>query len=219
MTALGFYTRLRLTQNLLPLLSCASNNGELSRVINIAGGTKEGIIYPDDFQALKVSLLSLRGHLTSMITLTHFALAQQFPEATFIQIFPGSVKTALMENIPGILGKAMRLFATVGTATGLAGWISIEECAQRCTFTSTSAIYPPAQSKDDNGGGVLLLEGLQLALGADGKIGTGVYSIDWNGTVINKKAIDLVRQYREDGTMEKLMKHASDEFERISGTA
>jgi hypothetical protein len=216
LTALGFYSRLRMTQNLLPLLSLASHNGELSRVVNIAGGTKEGTVYTNDFPGFGVSLLSIRGHLTSMITLSHFALAQQYPEVTFLQLFPGSVNTSLMDNIQGILGIALRSVAKLGTATGLGGWISIEECAQRCTFTSTTAVYPPAQVGKKSFKGTPLLENLQEAPGADGQDGSGVYSVDWDGAVASKQVIGLLSKYRKDSTMEKLMEHVNGEFERIT---
>jgi hypothetical protein len=151
-----------------------------------------------------------------MITLSHFALAKDYPEVTFLHLFPGSVNTSLFDNIQGILGIAMRGMARIGTATGLGGWISIEECAQRCTFTSTSAVYPPAQGKDEKSKGVPLLEKLQVAQGADGKDGSGVYSVDWDGTVASKQVVNLLHKYCEDGTMENLMKHANGEFERIT---
>ncbi|RJE19551.1 hypothetical protein PHISCL_08106, partial [Aspergillus sclerotialis] len=76
LAALTFYTRLRITQRLLPLLQ---NSTSLSRVINIAGGTKEGTLYADDFQALTIPFYAIRGHLATLITLGHEALAARAP--------------------------------------------------------------------------------------------------------------------------------------------
>jgi hypothetical protein len=208
---------LRLTQSLLPLLSTASKNGELSRVVSIAGGTKEGPIYPDDFPAYKVSMTAVRGHLTSMITLSHFSFAENYPEVSFLHIFPGSVNTPLLDSIPGILGIAFRGFARLGSATGLGAWISVEECGQRCAFFSTSAVYPPAQVEDEKSKGVPLVGKLEVAIGADGRVGSGVYSVDWDGTVASEKVINLLSKYRKDGTMAKVMEHVNGEFDRITG--
>lgn len=90
---------------LLPLLTHAKS---LSRVVDIAGGGHEGKIDPTDFQALNLSLLSLRGHLATLTTFGLESLAIRAPSVSFIQIFPGVVVTPFFDHFAGVLGVAMR---------------------------------------------------------------------------------------------------------------
>ncbi|GAB1312352.1 Oxidoreductase andH (Fragment) [Madurella fahalii] len=66
--AVSYYARLRFIVNLLPLLRNASG---LRRVVTVLAGTKEGIVYTDDFQGRHLHMLSRRGrgHFSSMMTL------------------------------------------------------------------------------------------------------------------------------------------------------
>jgi hypothetical protein len=206
----ALYSRILTTLLLAPLLTSSSSSGHLARVLNIAGGAKEGPVFTDDLQALSVSLTSVRGHLTSMITLAHLALKERYPSVSFIQWFPGAVKTNLFSNYGGVLGMAMNAFGTVGTALGVGGWITVEECGERGVFTGTSGVYPAKEeTKHENDG--------KAAIGADGEPGSGVYSVDYDGRVLDGKGVELLKKYRTDGTMDKVTLHMSQELERILG--
>lgn len=207
LTALGFYTRLRITQLLLPLLACATG---ISRVINIAGGTKEGTLYPTDMQALTVPLYAIRGHLTTLITLSHEALATRAPSVSFIQVFPGAVKTALFDRMSGWVGFVMR------NLMNLAGnWflVPIQESGERNVFLSTSAAFPAAEEGND---GIRVVDGVHVAKGTDGTVGSGVYSLDYDGTEAGQSVMDLLGEYREERMVERVWEHAQAEFERIA---
>lgn len=210
LTALTVYSRFCITLLLLPLLQRSTH---LSRVVNIAGGCKEGSIYPSDFQALAVPLYAIRGHLATLISLNHEALAARAPDVSFIQVFPGAVKTALFDRMSGLLRVVMRAFINL---TGK--WLSvpIQESGERNVFFSTSAGFPARDGAGKDG--VSLVEGVGVTRGTDGKIGSGVYSVDYDGTEAGQKVIDLLERYRTEGMVERVGKHVQAEIERITGT-
>lgn len=208
MIALVFYTRLRITQHLLPLLERATG---LARVINIAGGTKEGTFYPDDIQALNVPLYAIRGHLATLITLGLEALAARSPSVSFIQVFPGAVKTPLFDRIEGIIGVVMRFWIYLAGSWIL---VPIQESGERNVFLATSAAFPAADRGKD---GVGLVEGVNVAKGTNGTAGSGIYSVDYDGTEASESIVDLLAKYREEGMVEEVWAHAQAEFERIVG--
>lgn len=209
LTALAFYTRLRITQLLLPLLKRSTS---LSRVINIAGGTKEGTLYPSDMQALTTPLYAIRGHLTTLITLGHEALAARAPGVSFLQVFPGAVQTALFDRMPAPVGLVMRCFIALAGRWVL---VPVQESGERNVFLATSAAFP---GRDDGGerDRIGLVEGLSVAKGVDGKPGSGVYSLDYDGAEAGQGVMDLLEGYRKEGMVERVWEHAQAEFERIT---
>lgn len=87
LAALVYYSRMRFTINLLPLIQHAPG---LRRVVTVAGGSLEGCIDPTDFPAIRVPFFRLRGHLTTLITLGLEAIARTSPEVSFIHYGPGT---------------------------------------------------------------------------------------------------------------------------------
>lgn len=207
MTALSFYSRLRISQLLLSLVERATG---LKRVINIAGGTKEGTFYPTDMQALTVPLYAIRGHLTTLITLGHEALAARARSVSFIQVSPGAVKTALFDRMSGVVGFVMRCWVNLAGSWLL---VPIQESGERNVFLSTSAAFPATDGGED---GVGLVDGVDVAKGTDGTVGSGVYSLDYDGTEAGQSVTDLLAKYREEGMVERVWEHAQAEFERIT---
>ena len=65
-TALGYYSRIRFIEQLLPLLKAANS---LSRVVDIVAGGFEGNVDSSDFPSKNMSVLKLRQHLATMHTL------------------------------------------------------------------------------------------------------------------------------------------------------
>lgn len=192
---------------MLPLLERATS---LRRVVNIAAGAKEGHLFPDDWQALNMPLSSLRGHLGSLTTLSLEALAKRTPTVGFVHVFPGLVLTGLFDHIPGILGRFMRCwFWAIGP------WMAvpIDESGKRNVFLSTSAAYPAREG--DGANGVSLPDGVSVTRGSDGVNGSGVYSIDYDGTEGSKATLTLLDQYRKDGMIEKVWEHLQDTFKII----
>lgn len=178
-------------------------------MVNIAGGTKEGTFYPSDIQALNVPLHAIRGHLTTLITLGHEALAARAPSVSFIQVFPGTVKTALFDRMEGVLGFVLRCWVNLAGSWLL---VPVQESGERNVFLSTSAAFPAADGGRD---GVGLVEGVQVATGTNGTAGSGVYSLDYDGTEAAQGTVDLLAKYREEGMVERVWEHAQTEFGRI----
>ncbi|RAQ43814.1 hypothetical protein AFGD_012611 [Aspergillus flavus] len=203
LTALAIYTRVRVTQNLLPLLQKSST---LARVISIAGGTKEGPIYMDDLQGMKVPLSGIHGHLSSVITLSQEGFTAQAPGVSFLHVFPGAVKTPLFNKVPSLLRLVARIVVTL-TSFFLGSWLWIhaKKSRERSVFLSTSAAFP--SKKEDKPKGVALVERLCVKKGIDREIGSGQYSVDYDGKELKKKTQDMLADYRRKGIVKKIWDH------------
>ncbi|KAF1847629.1 uncharacterized protein K460DRAFT_414341 [Cucurbitaria berberidis CBS 394.84] len=215
--AASTYTRVRIVQQLLPLLIIASQTTSLARVLDVAGGTKEGEVNLSDLGALNMPLTSLRPHLTSMHTLALEVLAQQASTVSFVHDFPGAVHSSLHKNVSGWGG--LFFFIVMETAYWLLGrlfYVPIEECGERHVFFATSEQYKP---KDGRANGVSLTEGMISGTGSDGQSGSGVYSIDWDGEGPSKGAEIALREMRRNGTREVIWRHFEEQFERASQRA
>ncbi|KAF9531936.1 hypothetical protein CPB83DRAFT_891274 [Crepidotus variabilis] len=209
-SALPYYARLRFIANLLPIVQKATG---LRRVVSVAGGTKEGAVDATDFPARTVSLLALRPHLASIITLSLEAMAKSAPDVSFIHEFPGPVKSNLGKDASGFLPFAMRaFFAVVGPFV----FIPEEELGHRHLHILTSAKYPGSTGEEATAG-VPLPDGNSVARGTNGVNGSGVYSIDWDGESANPKVELVLANHREAGMTTKLMAHTEEEFKRITG--
>ena len=168
---------------------------------------------PSDFQALRVPLAAIRGHLFTLITLGLESVAKTAPNVSFIHDYPGTVSTALAGRMEGILGVLMRLYSfTVGY------WVSvpIEECGERHLYLATSARYPPTSVDNSGGSGVPLGDDVELARGTTGEVGNGIYSVGWDGTSASPAVEKLLAEYRDDGLVEAIQRHADSEFDRIT---
>lgn len=209
MPVLVLHSRFRIMQQLLPLLRNAKH---LSRVVSIAGGTKEGKIYPDDLSGFKIPFRLFRGHVVSLITLSMEALAARAPEVAFINTYPGMVKTALWEAPNGIVGIiANFLISVLSKFIG----VPIDESGARNLFLATSARFPGASKSAD---GVPLVAKLQTSRGVDGNSGSGVYSINWDGESAPQSVETLLKGYRDEGLVDVVWQHLNDAFTRIEKT-
>ncbi|PVI01868.1 NAD(P)-binding protein, partial [Periconia macrospinosa] len=143
-----YYTRIRVAQNLLPLLEEAAKTSPIARFLNVAGGTKEGEIDVNDLPSLKIPMSRIRGHLTSMTTFAMESLADQAPTVSFVHDFPGSVPSPLGHETPGVLGYVYRLYTWI-LKVPLHRWICvpIDESGERHVYLATSARYPPKKGK------------------------------------------------------------------------
>ena len=80
-------------------------------------------------------------------------------------------------------------------------YMDTEEAGDRHLLLATSARYPSGEA--DDASGVALDKDTTLALGTDGKLGSGVYSVDTygDGVDVNKVLADL----RKAGMVEQVM--------------
>lgn len=210
LTALGYYSRYRFTTNLLPLLQRGT---ALRRVVTIAKGGSEGKLDPSDFPALRVPLTAIRGHLCTLISLGLESVAKTAPEVSFVHADPGGVKTALFDRVEGVFGVLMRVFIFF---VGYWVFVPVEECGERQLFVATSGRYPPVVVEGENGFGVPMGDGVDVARGTTGEVGSGVYSVGWDGTSAPPKVEKLLTGYREKGMVEEVRRHTEGEFDRIT---
>ncbi|KAJ3048619.1 hypothetical protein HK097_010380 [Rhizophlyctis rosea] len=149
------HAHIRFTLNLLLLLTAGPT---LRRVISILAGTKEGV---------------------TMKTLAFEHLAKLHPTVSFIQEFPGAVKSMMERDAKGIL----KFFFGA--------------------FSGTSGRFPP---KEGHAKGTLT-KNVEVAKGTDGVVGTGVYAVDRGGEVAGEGVQKLLERYRKDGPAEKVSFH------------
>jgi len=204
----NFYSRNRFIVNLLPLIQQAKG---LRRVITIFAGTHEGPIYENDFQARKVPMMKARGHFVSMITLFMEALAKKAPNVTFIHGYPGAVDGGMLRDPQGISMYVMKIAWKL-----ISPFITISnlECGERHVFLATSSKYPAKEGGDS---GVPLDDGITIARGTNGEVGSGVYSVDQFGENSGPKVAAILTKFREEGMLEKVWSHTEEEFKRITG--
>lgn len=148
--ALQYYSRLRLAQNLLPLLRKSTR----PRLLTVLAGGNEDRMLDEDIGLENPQNYGLRVatvHTTTMTTLSLEYLAENDKHITFIHAFPGLVSTGLFSRLRapatfGILGKAV--FAVVrfaaSTLMRLFG-MSPLDCGARQAFLLTSDTYSPGQ--------------------------------------------------------------------------
>ncbi|PVH81641.1 hypothetical protein DL98DRAFT_623718 [Cadophora sp. DSE1049] len=208
LSALMIYSRARFIMNLLPIIKIAPS---LRRVITVAGGGREGQIYPDDYPARHLSLIKLRAHSISVITLSMEALARSAPEVSFIHDYPGTVKTPLIDHRLGIFGVVLRAWIF------LFGWyvcIPLEECGERHLFLATSARFAPKES-GKGADGVKVGSQFIVAKGANGEVGSGVYSVSSDCESGYAASLKFLEEYRSQGLVEDVGNHIEEEFKRI----
>ncbi|PPR06435.1 hypothetical protein CVT26_006474 [Gymnopilus dilepis] len=211
---LGYYARTRFIVNLLPLVRQATG---LRRVVTVAAAGKEGPVNHDDLGAAYISPLSLlkvRGHFASIITLSLEVLAKQAPEVTFIHDYPGSVKTGIAREANALV---VFMMGIVGAIAGSWMFIPHEESGERHLFLATSAKYPPKAGSTESHG-VPLADDQIVTRGTTGEAGSGVYAVDWDCNSASLKVKQLLVQLREEGLVEKLWQHTEEEFKRITGS-
>jgi hypothetical protein len=182
----------------------------LRRIVTVGGGTLEGPIDPTDFPALRVPLLKIRGHLTTLITLGLEAVARTASEVSFVHDYPGTVNTPLMTHAKGLHGVLVRAYV------GLFGrWVCvpIEESGERHLYLATSSRFQPASGKN---AGIQLGEGVKVAVGTTGESGSGVYSVGWDCESVSPAVLELLAGLREKGMVDDIWRHTEGEYKRIT---
>lgn len=207
MTAVTYFARVRLMQNLVPLMRSAPS---LRRVVTVFGGAKEGKVNLDDMQARKTSMLFFRPHLASLLTISLMAIAKDAPEVGFVHNFPGAVKRHLGDDLSGMGIKVMMaLYRLVEPFVAM----TPEEAGERQVFFATSERFRGCGQGID---GVPAKEG-NLARAVDGLQGkTGVYSVGSDGEPASKQVVALLTKMRDDGVLERVWSYTESELERIT---
>lgn len=203
-------SRILFSLNLLPALQRAKS---LKRVVSVFAGGYEGAFNDKEWVDYPVkNPMKARAHAASMITMAHNTLARKAPDVTFIHNYPAGVKTNFGNDlgswtIPlrGLFNLIIPLFLK---------HISAEECGKRQLYEATSAQFPPAKRGAD---GVPLADGIPVARGADGKQGSGSYTLNYDGENVSEKVYEHLAKAKADGAEERLWAHLTGEIKGITG--
>lgn len=149
--------------------------------------------------------------MVSLITLTMAHFAEQAPTVSFVHDYPGFVKSNIGRGTTGI----MKAASVVGKILGPLVNVPPEEVGERHLFYATSAKYP-AQSSGDSVS-VPVQGGVTIAKGIDGKMGSGVYTVDNQGEEGGPAVIQTLNELRRGGAVEEVRKDVVKEFVRITG--
>jgi NAD(P)-dependent dehydrogenase (short-subunit alcohol dehydrogenase family) len=199
LAALNYYSRIRFITNLLPLIQRAP---ALRRVVTVGGGGHESELDTTDFPALQVPRDQLRGHLTSLVTLGLEAVAQNTPDVSFVHNYPGTVRTKLLDYLPQDVLRTLT-------------FVPLDESGERQLYMATSARYPPASGMEVKG--VPLGDGVNIALGTSGGMGSGMYSVGADCGNASPAMLELLASMRERGLVQEVWRHTEREFHRITG--
>ena len=172
-------------------------------------------MFPDSWDCRKVPMSKSRGHMTSMMTMAHLKLAEQAPEVSFVQNYPGAVSTNLLRGDEGIMMLLVAPIFPILTWLRVLPPVSRKECGERQAYYCTSSMY---RARDGGGEqGIKLVDGVAVATGVDGKVGSGVYSVSWDGEGGKQKTEKWIGEFVEAGLVEKLWEYTVGLFVTVTG--
>jgi len=187
--SLHYYSRLRFTQNFLPLLNRAATPSAeqatpISRVVSVLGAGLEDTIDTSDLSLKSnYSVRNAARYAITMTTLSFQNVSQSNPGITFIHSQPGGVHTNLVRD----MGKWTQ-FAIKKISLLAKPWlVPVLDSGERHTWTVTN-------EKFGKGGTVLV--------GQDSEI-TG------------KGNEALLKNMSSDGTEKKVWEHTEEVFEKV----
>ncbi|RDL31189.1 Uncharacterized protein BP5553_09978 [Venustampulla echinocandica] len=190
--AISYYSRMRLTWNLLPLL----RQSPRPRVLTVLNGGREQPMRDEDL-GLEIphhwATLAAINHTTTMTSLAFEHLAENDKRITFVHAFPGWVKTDIFSRMTApessgvtwkvVLALIQGLVAIVNLFIG----ISAADCGERQAFHLTSDIYS-----------------------------SGAWRVDQLSEQVITPGV--LEQYRERGWREKVWEHTMRVFEKALAT-
>lgn len=204
--ALRYYSRMRFTQNLLPLLEAAKP--QPGRVVSVLGGGFEGNINADDLDLKhNYNIVSCALHAVTMTSLAMEHLAASH-RASFVHVYPGLVGTNIYTNsFPPPLA-AVYNYGMWPLMYPFS--VNIEESGQRHLFHATSARYPAGIS--DQSGEAVIRDGDGVAVGSDEVLGSGAYLMNWKGET--SAAGKKMQRLRAQGMARKVWEHTTELLSR-----
>ena len=208
-----YYSRLLFLQTLLPLLRASPS----PRVISVLGSGREGKVFTSDWQlsadhGANFGVFVAAGHTAGMKTLYFEEMAKQ----------PGNEKMVLIHLYPGFVTGTSMDFRNGGTALNLfLNWVvkpmmalfgySAAEAGERVLFAATSGRF--RRIGDEAERQRTAKAGSLVQKGSDGRVGSGVYLVQQDGSVMpGNKALDASRK---DGVPQMVWRHTLDVFEGI----
>ncbi|KAL1611950.1 hypothetical protein SLS60_000173 [Paraconiothyrium brasiliense] len=200
--SLVLHSRMRFQLNLLPLLQAAPG---LKRVVSIFTGTKEGPITATELQMRSLrNPLKARGQAASAVTLLLEEAQRRAKDVGFVHTYPGFVSTGIGRDF----GMVARMVAKVAE-TVVRPWLYVpeEESGERNLWLATSGRF--AAEEGD--------KGVDAAVGTDGKVGSGVYTVDEKGESGGEAVLKVLQELREQKKDEWVWDEIRKELVRITG--
>ena len=194
---------MRFVHNLLPELNAASKEpNSLSRVVTVLSAGYEGPFVEDDLELKhNFSLRNCLSHAVIMNDLACEELAKQHPGTAFVHVYPGFVKTGIL-NHGGML---MKVLGTVAQTVLAPMAVSPKESGERNLFHGSASMFAPRASAGED-----------AAVGTDGTKGSGAYLVSWNGKKVgNQKILNALREKQMGKT---IWEHTLEMFRRAEQT-
>ncbi|KFY80259.1 hypothetical protein V498_08826 [Pseudogymnoascus sp. VKM F-4517 (FW-2822)] len=190
--SISYYSRMRLIQNLLPLLRKSTR----PRVLTLLNGGKEKPMFEDDIGLEKRwSAEAVIAHTTTMTSLALEHLSKDDERITFLHVFPGLVNSGNFIRVnaaesAGVFWRVMlTVFCRMITAVQLIFGITPEECGGRQAYHLTS-----------------------------GQFGPGAWRIGNSSEAVSAHVGGVFETYRDDGWSEMIWKHTTAVFESALAT-
>jgi len=206
--AIAVHARNRFITNLLPLINNATS---LRRVISVFIATLEGEIQMDDFQGWHMKLMANRDHAASITTLSLESHHKDNPNVSFVHNFPGVIKSGITRGTSGVVLTALKAVVRI---FGSLFYMPAEEAGDRHVFLSTSARYSAGEKDEAAGVPLSVAPDLSIARGTDGKLASGVYSINASGESAGEKVEDALASLRSRGMTGKVMDTINTDIEK-----
>jgi len=192
--AIQYYSRIRLTTNLLPLLRKSSR----PRILSVLSGGNEKQMHDDDIgleNPHNYSWNAAVNHIATMMTLSFEYLAENDKQITFIHSFPGLVRTEIFSRLApaeeaGMLGSTV--LAIMARFAFIMQWLfgsSVEVAGARQAFVLTSDEIGPGK----------------------------IWRIDEKSAPVT--AAGVLEKYREQGWREKVWDYTSRVIEKALTTS
>ncbi|TIA06609.1 hypothetical protein D6C81_09830 [Aureobasidium pullulans] len=206
--AIAVHARNRFITNFLPLINNATS---LRRVISVFIATLEGEIQMDDFQGWHMKLMANRDHAASITTLSLESHHKDNPNVSFVHKFPGVIKSGITRGTSGVVLTALKAVVRI---FGSLFYMPAEEAGDRHVFLSTSARYSVGEKDEAAGVPLSVAPDLSFARGTDGKMASGVYSINASGESAGEKVEEALASLRSRGMAEKVMDTINTDIEK-----
>ncbi|THY00033.1 hypothetical protein D6D02_09018 [Aureobasidium pullulans] len=210
--AIAVHARNRFINNLLPLINNATS---LRRVISVFIATLEGGIQMDDFQGWHMKLMANRDHAASITTLSLESHHKDNPNVSFVHNFPGVIKSGITRETSGVVLTALKAVVRI---FGSLFYMPAEEAGDRHVFLSTSARYSAGEKDEAAGVPLSVAPDLSFVRGTDGRLASGVYSINASGESAGVKVEDALASLRSRGMTQKVMDTINTDIEKALAT-
>lgn len=208
--AVHYYARMRFVQNLLPLLTAATQSPDpsstLSRVVSVLDPKigRTGALGQLNFSDLSLkndfTLQNCARHASTMnnFTLEHFA--QTHPDTSFVHAYPSMVNTGVMRGLGSTINAVMKVAGVLLKPF----MVNLGESGERHLFAATAPRFAPKAKS----------AGVQdVAKGGDDVKGSGSYQLNWDGESLpdSRGAATM----RAEGAGKRIWTHTDEVFRKI----